>query len=234
MANEKQIIIIGGGYSIKPEIEKGLWNKLKGKYTIGLNYSYHYFDSSVQMYVDHKFYTDESERLKSLPLIIGKLHSNLKNKIHPNTIMLNSCHAYDRTIKRGVYKASLVGIFALTLSIYFIKKGEIYLLGYDFGGYKAEKDEKGRKITHFYQKEINHRGIGKIDYYGSHNRGHTDFGCFRELEDIKIYNVGLESYLGEFPKISYQEFYNKLNPELLNQDTIRQDIINQLKKDRYI
>jgi len=229
----KQIIIIGGGNSIRSELNNGLWDKLKGKYTIGLNYSYKFFKSTVQMYVDHLFYTKELEELKKLPLIIGKEHQQLKKVILPNTIMLKTISKYNKDIKNGVYKSSLCGIFALTLATYFIKEGEIYLLGYDFSS--KGKDKRNRALTHWYQSTeegaLQHRGIGKIGYYKSHRRGHNDFGCYRELQGIKIYTVGLESNLDEFEKIDYKMFYSKLNKEKLDQDKIREDCKKQLKGD---
>ena len=224
----RQLIIIGGGSSIKPELET-LQKILKNKYTVGLNYAYRYFPyCTFYSYADHKFYTDELNGLKELPLIIGNYHSNLNNKIHSNTIMLPAISQYNRDIKRGVYKASLCRIFALTLAISLLEVGEIYLLGYDLGGDDKTKDKRGKIITHFYQGEINHGGIGKVCYYKSHRRGHSDFGCFRNLEGIKIYNVGLESKLEEFEKIDYKEFQKKLNREKLNQNKLREDIKNKL------
>jgi hypothetical protein len=147
--------------------------------------------------------------------------------------MLPTINKYNRDIKKGIYKASLVGIFALTLSIYLLEEGEIFLLGYDFGGKNTDRDKRGRINTHFYQStekgSLQHRGFGKVNYYRGCKRGHHDFGCFRDLERIKIYNVGLESKLEEFDKIDYKEFYNKLNDEKINQDKIRENIRKKLE-----
>ena len=35
-----QLIIIGGGASINKGVNKGLWAALRGRFTIGINYSY--------------------------------------------------------------------------------------------------------------------------------------------------------------------------------------------------
>ena len=35
-----QLIILGGGTSIKEGIEKGLWDKIKNRFVIGTNYSF--------------------------------------------------------------------------------------------------------------------------------------------------------------------------------------------------
>ena len=81
--------------------------------------------------------------------------------------MLSSISKYSRDIRHGVYKSSLVGLFALTLGIFFLDEGEIYLLGYDYGA--QGKDGKKRNRTHFYQEDTKHahRGIGKVNYYNS-------------------------------------------------------------------
>lgn len=234
MDNKKQVILIGGGFSIKPELEK-LQTILKNKFVIGLNYAYKYFPyCTFYSYVDHLFYSKELEGLKNLPLIIGNYHQNLIYKKKNNTIMLPTITIYSKNIRRGVYKASLVGIYALTLAIYLLDVGEVFLLGYDLGGKNdnKDKDKGGRIITHFYQStekgSVQHEGIGKISYYRDSRRGHNDFGSFRDLEGIKIYNVGLESKLEEFEKIDYSMFYKKLNKEDLNQDKLREDIKKKL------
>jgi hypothetical protein len=181
------------------------------------------------MFVDNQFYLEEKDNMKNLPLIIGKNSNNLWKKQLFNTILLPTVDKYDFTLASGVYKAALVGVFALTLAIYFIKKGEIYLLGYDFGGNEANLDKKGRIITHFYQKELNHRGIGKVAYYNTLRRGHNDFKYFRDIEEITIYNVSPKSKLEEFPKIDYNTFFNKLDSINYNQKELRKNIINKIK-----
>ena len=57
----KQLIIIGGGTSIKEGIKKGLWKRLRGKWTIGINYAYRYFDSTMLCFCDSKFYRKYSD-----------------------------------------------------------------------------------------------------------------------------------------------------------------------------
>ena len=109
----KQCIIIGAGASLKEGIDEGLWDKLKGKFTIGLNYSYNFFDSSILCYVDNPFYKEESkkEKFQDLPLIIGKEYPQLK--MLPNTITLKTNdNKYYRDVKLGCYKSNLCGIFA--------------------------------------------------------------------------------------------------------------------------
>ena len=86
-----QLIIIGGGASISDGVQKGLWTEIKDKYTIGLNYSYNYFKSTIQCCVDRDFYDKNRDTLSSLPLIISNKHKFEKGKLD-NTILLKSYH----------------------------------------------------------------------------------------------------------------------------------------------
>ena len=217
-----QIIIIGGGTSIQEGIALDLWVGLQGKCTIGLNYSYRYFKSTTQMYVDDTFYIKQHEEIKDLPLIIGKKYEEYKMKTHSNTIMLDSCPSYNRKLIGGVYTSSLAGLFALSLAIHFNPK-EIYLLGYDYGKLNKNKDNEGRLITHFYN-DVKHRGIGKVNWYECKGRDEKDFGIYREIKDIKIFNVSPQSNLNVFPKLTYPQFFNRLDVMNYDQKALR-DII---------
>jgi len=222
----KQIIIIGGGSSINEGIEKGLWDKLKGKVTFGLNYSYNYFKSTAQFYVDKAFYMDEmkKEKFKELPLIIGKYHKHMK--VTKNTLMIPACATYDPSLKKGCYKASLCGIYALSVACYLQPK-EIFLLGYDYGGAKEDTDK--RVITHFYQGKIEHRGIGKVNYYNCRGRGDRDYEPFVKAGHNNILNVSLDSKINIFTKISYDEFLNRLDDKHYSQIKLREKIRETLK-----
>jgi len=248
MQKKKQIIIIGGGTSISEGRAKGLWDKIKGKFIIGLNYSFNYLPNpTFQCFVDNTFYNEVYSKIGYLPLIIGS-----KKKVEkelPNTIFLPAISKYYKDIKHGVYKNSLVGLYALTLAIYLANPGdEIYLLGMDYGEKRKSdftkvlkkpaelnkvmiRDEKNRAMTHFYQGEINHRGIGKINYYNGKNRVEQDYKWYKQIKDIKIYNVSLVSKIPEdiFPKISYDEFFKKLDKDTYNQDELRTEIRRKLK-----
>ena len=201
----KQLIIIGGGTSITEGINKGLWGKLQNQFTFGLNYSYRFFkNSTCQLYVDNDFYAKEIKKgLEQHTLIIGKFHSSVAKIATPNTIMLPSAFKHNRNIISGVYKSSLVGLFALTLGIYLLDVGEIFLLGYDYGGRKIPNQTKQK--THFYQNDgkIRHRGIGKVNYYLSKGRVNRDFVPYKDEKKVKIYNVSMISKIPTFHNISY-------------------------------
>jgi hypothetical protein len=226
-----QCTLIGGGPSIKEGIKKDLWNKIKWKFTIGLNYSFNYFPSTILSFVDEKFYKDELEKLKSLPLIIGKESTRTQDIKLPNTILLKNSHEYKglNSIKENkIYCSQLVGVFALTLAICLMEgEGEIFLLGYDFGD-NGKEDDKKRKITHFYQDKIDHRGVGKVSFYDTKDRARKLFSVYKN-EKVRIYNVSLNSKIPEeiFPKISYDEFFKLLDSEEYCQIYLR----NKIKKE---
>ncbi len=218
----KQLIILGGGASIKEGISKGLWKKLDGKFVIGCNYSFNYYISTIQCYLDDKFFDEQKEALKKLPLIITKPHQ--KQRMLNNQIMIKITSNGSRDLTKGVYKGSLTGIFALSIGRYLLDKGEIFLLGYDFGaqGNITASDGKTKKgITHFYQGELNHRGIGKVNYYNASGRAERDFSFFAREKKIKIYNVSLNSSIPTFTKISYDDFLKKLDNKTYCQSWLR-------------
>jgi hypothetical protein len=247
MNNPNQVFIIGGGYSIKPHL-KELQSKLKDKFVIALNYAYKDFPNATFIsYIDicndyeeqkRFFYNSERENLKSYPLIIGR-SGNKRAKIYPNVILLKeNSKEYTRDLSKGVYKHSLVGIWALSLGIYLLDIGEICLFGYDYGikgdntkmtqacqfRNFAEKNSKGEYISHYNQDKIKHSGLelDKLAYYYSHTP-EKQFGVFKKENKVKIWNVSLESRIPEsiFEKLSYEDFFKKINKKKYNQNELR-------------
>lgn len=247
---KKQLIIIGGGTSIKEGISKDLWSQVQNKFSFGLNYSYIFFNSTVQLWVDKRFYSENHKNLDNLPLILCNYHARMechkceghKNKdycdncndmrVFPNpanTLSFKCISHYSRDLKDGIYSSCLVGLFALSIGIYLLDEGdEIYLLGYDFGSLDDKKDIKGKFLTHFYQGNIDHRGIGKINWYTSKNRANDSFGVYKNEKKIKIFNVSLNSKIDVFEKIDYDTFFNSLDDINYNQEEIRKYIKNKL------
>ena len=230
MNKPNQLILIGGGSSIKEGISKGLWDKIKDHFIIGINYSYKFIDSTIQIWLDKKFYEENKEGFDKLPLIITKPVKGLSS----NVMVLKTLSAYKRDVKNGCYKGSLSGIYALSLAIYLLDIGEIFLLGYDFG--ERGKGKKGRALTHYYQnlsikdgEILEHRGVGKINYYGTKGKADRDFTPFKDEKKVKIYNVSLNSKINTFEKISYDDFFKKLDDKKFNQDLLRTEIKNKLK-----
>lgn len=233
-----QVILIGGGASLKPYLPK-LKEKLKGKFVIGLNFSHEFIDSTFSCFVDKTFYKNNSNKLKNLPLIVGKKHSGLKI-VHPyyhnkritkldNTILLPATNTYDRSLKSGVFKSSLVGVFSLSIAIYLIENGVCYLLGYDYGSLDKKKRVNNKIETHFYQDKLNHRGIGKVNFY-TKSKQEKLFGCFKKLKGIEVINVSPQSNLEVFPKMDYDTFFKRLDKRTYNQEELRKEIREKLKK----
>ncbi len=235
----KQLVIIGAGDSLKIPVANGLWNKLKGRYTIGLNYNYQHFNNTCLMGVDDEFYNAKVKTLEPLPLIVFGFDKEIK-KYHPNTIVLRTRHNYlGRDLSKGIYCSRLTGMFALTLGINLLDVGEIFLLGYDFG-WNPNKIINKQYATHYYQGDVepdstkvyDHRGIGHCSYYDTTCRIKTDFEPYLIENKVKIYNVigEPESKTPTFEKISYDTFYNKLNKGDLDQEWLRKSIRQKLEE----
>lgn len=232
LVKPKQLIIIGGGTSINDGIALGLKDKLKDRFVIGCNYAFEFFDCTLTACVDHSFYNPKVDqklwtqerkeahvnKLKNLPMVIAQ-GRGVRFK-HPNTAFIKCALKYDRTCQTGIYKSNLCGCYALTLGIYLLDEGEIFLLGMDFGAITDEKiDDK--KATHFYQKEFKHRGTGKNNWYEKQGRDEMDYGVYREEKKCKIWNVSPNSNIRVFDKITYEEMFNKLDNQTFNQDELR-------------
>ena len=98
----------------------------------------------------------------------------------------------------------------------------------------SHMDNKGRYLTHFYQNDINHRGIGKVSYYNSQNRAVVDFKPYKKEKKVKIYVVSRKSKIETFPKISYDKFFQKLDNNIYNQNQLRTDIKKKVMRLPYV
>ena len=237
MNKPRQCIILGGGSTIAEGISKGLWEKLKHKFVIGINYSYNHFNATFQVYLDYKLYNKNKKDLDKLPLIITKPGK----KLPINTLQIKTLSTYNRDVRKGCYKGSLSGIYSVSLGIRLLDEGDLVLLGYDYDPLKDKngkyiKDKKGRFITHYYQnvpdkngKIIEHRGIGKINYYGAKGRVDRDFTPFKNEKKVRIFNVSLQSKINTFPKISYDQFFKMLDKNIYDQTELRAFIKTRLK-----
>ena len=206
-----QLIIIGGGYSITEGVKYGLKSTLRGRFTCGINYSYRYFNTTFLACMNYTdFYNVNRKELAKLPLIVSC------NRPHPSILEDNTI-----LVKKNYM---LSGIFAINVGMRLLEEGEIFLLGYDYSAINNK--------THFYQGEINHRGIGKDNYY---NRGfeERDFERFSHDKKIKIYNVSMNSKINVFSKISYNEFFKKLDNEQYNQKDLVEEIKRKLYNEKY-
>lgn len=202
----QQLIILGSGSSLKEGIKKDLWKKLKDKVVCGINYSYRYFNSTYLCCLNYTdFYDINRKALKELSLIITVSRPHPSN-YEKNTILINKNFA-------------LSGILALDIGI-LLEPKEIFLLGFDFGALNNK--------THFYQGEIEHRGIGKAQYYNYPEHAERDFGIFKNEKKVRIYNVSLKSKIEVFPKISYDKFFHMLDNKTYNQKKLVKYIRDKL------
>lgn len=246
----RQIVILGGGTSVLEGIKRNLFDKLTDKFVVGLNYAHHFLETTLSMYVDGTFVSDQKEYLERLPLVIGMKNSGTPN--FPNFIELPASTEYFRDCSNGIYKASLVGLFALSFLIYVLDEGDIFLLGYDYGAQKGDGafgrayDSRGNALTHWYQHgeiksiytgkpyQIYHRGFGKINWYEATQidekkqkritRAEHEFSVYENEKKVSIYNVSLDSRINTFPKIGYDQFFSMLSDQALNQDSIRSEV----------
>ena len=207
----KRVIIVGGGYSIKEGIEKGLWNKIRKEEIWSLNYSYKAMPylPDRELFVDVAFFSNNKNELLELANK-GVILISQKNNMYDDYPIIQYEAARDNfdLINGGIFKGSLglTGTFALSLAVRELY-GVIYLLGYDFG-----TPNLSNRKTHFYQDDISvvSGGVGKPEIYLQDNnkpKKHIeDYKVFLNSYS-KIYNVSLISNIPYFEKISYDEFF---------------------------
>jgi hypothetical protein len=260
MALPSQIVLLGGGFSIREGIEKGLFDFLQDKFCIGINYSFNFVDTTAQLGVDEVFYNTEYDKLKSIELFIGKEHPGLYHRALSH-IFLKPSKEYDRDLKIGVYKQTLSGIFALSLAIKLLDYSDsttervqkkIFICGFDYGPAKDKDgkilvDSSGKPLTHFYQDKLQHRGTGKINWYTATTldtetrkritHAEKEFSPYAKESKVKIYNVGLDSMIPTFEKISYDQFFSHTFDKVYNQAALRtelKEVLWAIKKENKI
>jgi len=216
-----QLIIIGGGTSVSEGIVTGLKYKLEDKFVCGINYAYKYFDTTFLTCLNYTdFYDTNRKELKELPLIITC------DRVHPSIWEKNTVLAKSGSSIAG--RPALSGLLALDIATRILDKGdEIYLLGYDYGVINEIKDQQGRSQTHFYQGNEEHRGIGSHSYYDRSK----SCSFFNQSTDnyVPIFNVSVDSNIKCFPRISYSEFYERLDEKEYNQTILRHLIHRRLR-----
>lgn len=241
----KQLVILGGGASVRPYWDgeykdKGLFTLLPKLFSCGLNYSYKFVESTVYSAVDEKFFNENYKEILNLPLYISKLHTTVFQPALGKCYFFPSSWHYDRECYGGIYTSTLAGLFALSLFIKIMDEGEIFLLGYDYGPTRDAEgkplvDNFGRPFSHWYQGKVEHRGIGKINWYTSTHEdpkkkgeritnAQREFGVYASESKVKIYNVNPQSAIDTFEKISYEQFFTKIETTEHNQDEIRKEL----------
>jgi hypothetical protein len=122
--------------------------------------------------------------------------------------------------------------------------GTIYLLGYDYGSLKNADGKyayiDGVPVTHWYQKELKHRGTGKINWYTETlldyevtgkriSNAEKEFRPYLGEKDVRIVIVG-PSNIPYFEHISYEQFFTETSTTEHNQETLRTELKDQLCK----
>jgi hypothetical protein len=153
MTNLNQCIILGGGKSLEEGINNGLFQKIENKFVIGVNFAFKFFNPTFTLFSDPiSFYRTYYNEIKDLPLIVGRTVPDLQVKPYSNTIFLKPSIHYTRDLNCGLYHPFLSGIGALSLAIYLLDIGKIYLC-YDKktqvftnNGWKYFKDLIGNEL----------------------------------------------------------------------------------------
>jgi len=243
MNKPTELYIIGGGRSITQGLSLGLPDKLEGKCCLTLNHSMFNYPTTCGVFCDYSHFYEKNFVKSKEPqpeLMVGKFHeemtyqknerlySQIRLDLHcGKVILLNpSAHIYDRTLKQGCYSHLLSGLFALSLAIYLLDVGKIFLIGFDAGcnpiddktkfkmykGNKIAIADNGKVLTHAYSTF--HEGQGKVGiYYNKANDVVKMFEVFRPEQQVKIYNVSQSSRIETFEKISYEQMFGLMNNE---------------------
>jgi hypothetical protein len=247
-----ECIILGGGLSVNEGQEKGLFQKIENKFVIGINFAFKFFNPTFTCFADPiSFYKTYYNEIKDLPLIVGRTTPDIGVKPHPNTIFLKPSTIYNRNLSNGVYHPFLGGLIALSLAIYLLDVGKIYLLGFDGGKITKDREQvditkvknKGviisqggkywRERTHWYQGKLEHRGIGKYMFYHDSNKVNKLFEVFKGEIKCSILNVSPASNLTIFPKISYNSMLSQMDNNNYPQNELRNYIREKLKIIQY-
>lgn len=219
---KKQVILLGGGASVKEGINKGLWDKIKGHEIWSLNYGFMTMPylPNREIWIDISFFRNnivELQKLseKGVPIVVKK------HMQYADFDMITQYNASrdkrnyfgkDAIKKNMIYSGSmgLVGIFALSLAIA-ENYNLIYLLGYDFGT-KSLKET----FTHYYQDElkVQSSGVGRPVVYRLKNdnlkKEVTDFELYTKEEGVDIYNVSMNSNIPYFSKVTWEDFFGAI------------------------
>jgi hypothetical protein len=232
MKKPNEVIILGGGMSIREGISLGLVEQLKNKCVLACNYSFLHFPHTTLVFTDSQFYSpsaknikegkypDLREELKKEPMILcGHKNDGLtKENVYPNTRLLNLSSTYhgSQGNEKGFYNGinfpgGLCGLVAMSIAACLLQeRGSIFLLGFDFSTSGP---------THYYT-DIKHRGQGKTKAFENANPKQL-FSPYEKSITLDIYNVSPKSNIPNFLKIDYPTFFKMLSPEIEDQNELR-------------
>jgi len=211
----KTVIIVGGGYSLKEGIEKGLWKKLVGKDVWSLNFAYLTMPylPTREIWVDRNVFKDHAADFQRMHkdgvMMIAKANTCYNAipevKTYPTTRKVSEINDPK---KRFIGSMGLCGVFGMSIALS-ESYDKVYLLGYDFG----TKDKKDTK-THYYQDKLKVKstGVGNPTVYWRGNQFHgslDEYSLFLN-KPTKYYNVSLVSNIHHFPKLGWDELFKQM------------------------
>lgn len=209
----RRVILIGGGKSVLEGIETGLWDKIFEEEIWSLNYAFRAMPylPKREVWVDTTFFRNNIDSLQKLHESGVECHAKKNDRyLGIDSIIQHSVTREPNEKDSHLFTGhmGLCGMFALSLAVK-EKYDEIYLLGYDFGT-PIESDIH----THFYQDKTEYisSGVGRPQVYLAHGstpkKSVHDFDIYKNYQCV--YNVSTISHIDSFPKITYQEFYDKI------------------------
>ena len=213
----KEVIIVGGGYSIKEGIDKGLWEKVRNKNVWSLNFAFKFmpFIPTKQLWADTSVWEKCSEEILMLHTkgtqLVCRNYGGYEDYpfIDRYDVSPIDYKGIDADKELFIGRMGSVGVFATS---YGAKLGydKIYLLGYDFGAPSTRETK-----THFYQEEDLNVNIGAYGrsgiYWEGENRIRNEVSDFKKFErdsSYKVFNVSQISNIPYFEKISYEYFFD--------------------------
>jgi len=212
---KEEVIILGGGWSVKEGIEKGLWDNIKGKEIWSLNFAFMTMPylPTRQLWIDFKFFKNYTKEVYELQRKGVMLCTREDDRY--NIFREIKQYKIDREYKEDSIftgRNGLVGFFALSIAVK-EKYKRIFLLGYDFGG-----KPDNINFTHYYQGKLSvfSDGIGDPYIYmekdGKAVKALKDFDYYSFYKE-HIYNVSMLSKIYQFNKITYDSFFQLIRKE---------------------
>ena len=220
-------VIIGGGYSLKEQINNGFWQKIENNIEIwSINFAFLFmpYIPNTILWLDVKFFNQCKHKLSTIKCKkIAAFNDAWKNWLE--VLNYKTTRKFSGLIddKNIVYVGGngLTGFFSLTLAIL---EGfeEIYLVGMDFKVTEEIKNTGNIIHTHWYTEEdlkkhgMESPGIGKKQVYVlNNNQPNSNINGFKNYNQFhkKIYVVG-DSNIKNFINIGYDEFYRRINKEV--------------------
>jgi len=179
------------------------------------------YEPAVILWVDYTVYPQIKEDIfKMNSRLIANDTTYYKYGTRIEKVLINRSYKGSSLKRRDkIYCGGngLTGFLALSCTV-LEQYEEIYLLGYDFGNVTEERDKRGKQYTHWYQDEFaktkfRSGGVGRKRIYlnkeGKILNYVHDFNKYTNHHN-KIFTVDKRSHVEAFPKISWEEFFSRI------------------------